>query len=80
VKNANEHFGDEVTLKMEASWPSEMLVSYHIITWYHNPEDQDLNHFMYCMKRRQNISLHPPSSSKGSFLHHRISELKIDIT
>jgi hypothetical protein len=29
-------------VKMEAAWPIEMLVSYHITVWGHNPED----HFM----------------------------------
>jgi len=31
------------TLKMEAAWPSKTLESYHIITWCHNPEDDNLN-------------------------------------
>jgi hypothetical protein len=30
------------TLKMEASWPSEMLLSYYICTRHHNPEDSRL--------------------------------------
>jgi hypothetical protein len=30
---------DDFTLKMEAAWSSEMLVSYHIITHSYNPQD-----------------------------------------
>jgi hypothetical protein len=36
-----------VTPKMEAARPSEMLVSYHIATWYHNPED---NTHLHCLE------------------------------
>jgi len=32
------------TLKMEAVWPSEMLITCHNSTWHHNPVDHNLNH------------------------------------
>jgi hypothetical protein len=31
------------TLKMQAAWFSEMLISFHVIIWCHNLEDQDMN-------------------------------------
>jgi hypothetical protein len=33
-----------VEVKAEAAKSSEKLVSYHITTWFHNPEDLDVNH------------------------------------
>jgi hypothetical protein len=38
---------------MEAARSSETLVSYHITTWRHNPEDLDLN-----LHRRENLKSH----------------------
>jgi hypothetical protein len=37
------HLQGEV--KMEAEWPSERLISYHITTLRHNTEDRVLSHF-----------------------------------
>jgi hypothetical protein len=42
-----------LTLKMEAAWSSETLVSYHSTTWRHKPEDLDLN-----IHRRENLECH----------------------
>jgi len=45
-----QHFGGPccfyLTLKMETAISSESLISYHITTWHHNPEDHNLN--LYC--------------------------------
>jgi hypothetical protein len=44
VKQCSNVVGHQrLTLKMEGARISVMLVSYHITTWCHSPEDQELN-------------------------------------
>jgi len=44
------------TLRIEAAWISEMLVSYHITTWHHKSEDLNLKH--HCCKSLKTDYIH----------------------
>jgi len=56
------------TLKMDAAWYSETLVSYHNITWCQNTEDLDLNiHRRVNLKSRFFLIYHPLSTLSKNF-------------
>jgi hypothetical protein len=50
-----QHFGGHFTLKMEAAWPSRMFASYPITSWFHNPENHDMN--LQCCENEESCVL-----------------------